>query len=60
MICARVASALGTWSAVAAWALPPVALVHRVTVEERMLAKALESRYEQYASTRPRMFPAIW
>jgi protein-S-isoprenylcysteine O-methyltransferase Ste14 len=60
MICAGVALALGTWPAVAAWALPPAALVHRVTVEERMLAMALGNRYEQYASTRPRMFPAVW
>lgn len=60
MICAGVASALGTWSGAAAWALPPASLVHRITVEERMLATALGSRYEQYASTRPRMVPAIW
>lgn len=60
MICAGVASALGTWTAAATWALPPAALVHRISVEERMLAAELGSRYEQYASTRPRMFPAIW
>jgi protein-S-isoprenylcysteine O-methyltransferase Ste14 len=60
MICAGVALTLGTWSGVAAWALPPAALVHRITVEERMLAAALGSRYERYASTRPRMVPAIW
>lgn len=60
MICVGVASALGTWSTAAAWALPPAALVHRITIEERMLAEALGSRYAEYSSTRARMLPAIW
>jgi protein-S-isoprenylcysteine O-methyltransferase Ste14 len=53
MICAGVASALGTWPSAASWALPPAVLVYRVSLEERMLAA-------EYASTRSRMFPGIW
>jgi protein-S-isoprenylcysteine O-methyltransferase Ste14 len=60
MICAGVASALGTWPSAASWALPPAVLVYRVSLEERMLAAELGSSYEEYASTRSRMFPGIW
>lgn len=60
MICMGVATALGTWSGAAAWALPPAALVHRITVEEQMLGTALGSHYKEYSSTRARMLPAVW
>lgn len=53
-------TALGTGPAALAWALPPVALLRRIQVEERVLAEVLGDRYEAYAAGRGRLVPGVW
>jgi protein-S-isoprenylcysteine O-methyltransferase Ste14 len=60
MICAGAGIALATWPSSIAWALPPLALVRRINVEERVLRDALEERYESYAAARARLIPGLW
>lgn len=60
MICLGVAAALSTGPTAAAWALPPLALVRRIAVEERTLTAGLGERYEAFAASRARLVPGLW
>ncbi len=60
MICLGVAAALSTGPTAVAWTLPPLALVRRITVEERALAAGLGERYETFAASRARLLPGLW
>ncbi len=44
----------------ATWALPLVALVRRIGIEEEMLRGALGSDYEAFARGRARLVPGVW
>ncbi len=59
-ICAG--SAVAVWSPMAsiAWCLPPLAIVRRIVVEERVLADALGDTYAQFAAGRQRLIPGVW
>jgi protein-S-isoprenylcysteine O-methyltransferase Ste14 len=60
MICAGVGSALATWPTAVAWTFPPLALVRRINVEERVLIDALGERYQFFAASRARLVPGLW
>ena len=60
VLCAGVGIALGTVPTAAAWTLPPLALLRRITVEEAVLAEALGDRYDAYARSRARLVPGVW
>jgi protein-S-isoprenylcysteine O-methyltransferase Ste14 len=60
MICLGVGATLATWPTAIAWALPPLALVRRISVEERVLTEMLGERYESYSSSRARLVPGLW
>jgi protein-S-isoprenylcysteine O-methyltransferase Ste14 len=60
MICAGVGAALATWPSRIAWTLPPLALLRRISVEERVLRAALGERYKSYAAARARLIPGLW
>lgn len=59
LICGGMALAVAA-PASASWALPVVALIHRIRLEEQMLHDALGSRYASYAHGRARLIPTIW
>lgn len=60
LLCAGVGVALGTVPTAAACALPPLALLRRIAVEEAVLAEALGERYDAYARSRARLVPGVW
>jgi protein-S-isoprenylcysteine O-methyltransferase Ste14 len=60
LLCAGLAVALGTAPTASAWLLPPLALLRRIAVEERVLAEALGDRYRDYAEGRARLVPGVW
>lgn len=60
LLCLGLGAGLGTGPTALAWALPPVALLRRIAVEERVLAEALGERYERYAAGRARLVPGVW
>lgn len=60
LLCLGVGAALGTVPAAAAWALPPLALLRRIAVEEAVLAQALGARYDAFTRGRARLVPGMW
>jgi len=60
LICAGVATILRTWPTAIAWMLPPLGLLHRIEIEEGMLAEELGGRYPRYAAERARLIPGLW
>jgi protein-S-isoprenylcysteine O-methyltransferase Ste14 len=53
--------ALGNWISLALLAVVPTAgLIIRIRVEEQALLDALGQPYQQFAATRPRLFPGVW
>jgi protein-S-isoprenylcysteine O-methyltransferase Ste14 len=44
----------------ATWALPALALLHRVRVEEALLRSELGDRYDDFAQGRARLVPGVW
>lgn len=60
LICGGVGLALGTRASLLAWALPPLTLVQRIRVEERVLREHLGERYEAFAASRSRLIPGLW
>ena len=60
LICLGNAVALGSTPAAAAWAVPPLALLRRIDVEERVLRAALGEEYATYAQAHSRLVPGIW
>lgn len=59
LICAGAAVAV-TAPASALWALPTLALFHRIEVEEAMLRDALGTEYEGFVRGRARLIPEVW
>jgi len=60
LTCVGVGTAMGTPPTAFAWLLPPIGLVRRLVVEERVLVDSLGDRYSDYAATRRRLLPGIW
>lgn len=60
LVCLGIGVALGTAPVVAAWALPPLALLRRIVVEEAVLAEALGERWDAFAAPRARLVPGVW
>jgi protein-S-isoprenylcysteine O-methyltransferase len=60
LLCVGVGTALGTVPCLAAWTLPPLALVRRIRVEEAVLGAALGARYDDFARSRRRLVPGVW
>lgn len=55
------ALALGTWSSLLAVMVPvTLAFLHRIRVEERVLADAFPGAYPAYARTTWRLLPYVW
>ncbi len=57
--CTGAAVATGA-PASALWALPALALVHRIEVEEAMLRDALGPDYSDFTQGRARLIPRVW
>lgn len=60
VLCLGLGTTVATWPASLAWALPPLALLRRIRVEEEVLSRALGDRYEAYAGGRARLVPGVW
>jgi protein-S-isoprenylcysteine O-methyltransferase Ste14 len=64
LLCLGLTTTLGAGTragpAALAWLLPPLALLRRIAVEERVLAEALGDRYATYAHGRARLVPGVW
>ena len=60
VLCAGVGTTVAAWPGSVAWALPPLALLQRIRVEEEVLSRALGARYEAYAGGRARLIPGLW
>lgn len=60
LICAGTALVVDRATATVAWALPVLALLRRIQVEERVLGEALGAEYESFAAGRARLVPGIW
>jgi protein-S-isoprenylcysteine O-methyltransferase Ste14 len=60
LTCAGVAAALGTPATVAAWLLPPAALIKRILTEESVLSQAFGDAYGAFAESRARLVPGVW
>lgn len=60
LVCVGSGLAVGSPLAMAVWALPIIALVRRIGVEEEMLREALGAAYDEYADGRARLVPGVW
>lgn len=60
LTCVGVGTAMGTPLTTIVWLLPPIGLMRRLVVEERVLIDSLGDRYSDYAATRRRLLPGVW
>jgi len=61
LTCTGLGIALGRWESLAFLSvLPTAAVVHRITVEERMLVAGVGDEYAQYRRGTWRLLPGVW
>jgi protein-S-isoprenylcysteine O-methyltransferase Ste14 len=55
-----IGTVLGNWASLAAGALPTMALVRRISVEEKMMLEHFGDSYRAYQRNTDRLIPGIW